>query len=351
MDNRNSLSFRQIIDTLSATINPVNHVMDLVPSDMQELFQKSMLISLSILKTSEMVHNSGGQIDYQQLYQLLKPLLTDPEVINSYNKWKSDLCCMTPQMLKHKRLQVIFDVLKRDIMKYDEDAFNYEVNEINDDEITQWISCEEKLDDNLKKELAKLKRYLIKEGDIIMIDRQKFGKYAMKHIKAFSYEDARAMFELDATLDMVNADLVAQNPRLQTIINKYRLQPEPFNAFAPAKIIKSILTQTEVLALVSNKQKYTAQWIEQFVDNLMTSEHGRKIAEDWANSKKRIKIPALVAGCLISAGVFNCSKPKLARAIRVQHDFTVTIDSYATYMGCKKEQPYLEWVQNYVKSN
>ena len=138
MDNRNSLSFRQIIDTLSATINPVNHVMDLVPSDMQELFQKSMLISLSILKTSEMVHNSGGQIDYQQLYQLLKPLLTDPEVINSYNKWKSDLCCMTPQMLKHKRLQVIFDVLKRDIMKYDEDAFNYEVNEINDDEITQW---------------------------------------------------------------------------------------------------------------------------------------------------------------------------------------------------------------------
>ena len=110
-------------------------------------------------------------------------------------------------------------------------------------------------------------------------------------------------------------------------------------------------SQTEVLALVSNKQKYNAQWIEQFVDNLMASEHGRKIAEDWANSKKRIKIPALVAGCLISAGVFKCSKPKLARTIRIRHDFKVKTECYATYMGMKREQPYLEWVLAHVESN
>ena len=105
------------------------------------------------------------------------------------------------------------------------------------------------------------------------------------------------------------------------------------------------------MKLVSDTKKYTNQWIEQLIDKLLASDKGKSIIVDWANTKKRIKIPALVAGTLISAGVFNCSKPKLARAIRVQHDFTVTIDSYATYMGCKKEQPYLEWVQNYVKSN
>ena len=351
MNKETYLSLKQIIDVLTATLNPANNVINLIPADMLELFQKSILTALPILKTAEMLSNSGGQIDHQELYQLLYPLLTDKAVIDSYNKWKDSLCCMTPQMLKHKRLQVIFDVLKRGIMNHAEAAFNYEVNAISDDEVTQWISCDEKFDDNLKKELAKLKRYLIKEGDIIMIDRHKFGNYAMKHINDFSYEDTKALFELDATLDFVNTDLAAINPKLRAIIHKYRPQPKQYNDFAPAIITKQILTRSEVLEQVTDRQKYTVQWIEQFIDDLMASKFGKGIAADWANSKKRNKIPALIAGTLISAGVFKCSKPELARAIRKGYDFHVSIDSYSTYMGCKKEQPYLEWVQNYVKSN
>lgn len=351
MNKENILSIKQITDVLSATLNPANNVINLIPADMQELFQKSMLISLSILKTAEMVHNSGGQIDHQELYQQLYPLLTDKAVIDSYNKWKNDLCCMTPQMLKHYRMQVIFDVLKRGIMNHDEPAFNYEVNAISDDEITQWISCDEKFDDNLKKELAKLKRYLIKEGDIIMIDRHKFGNYAMKHMNDFSYEDTKALFELDAILDLVNTDLTTINPKLRTIIHKYRPQPITYNEFAPAIITKQILKLSEVTNLITDRKKYTDQWIDKFIDDLMASEYGQGIAADWADIKKRNKIPALIVGTLICAGVFNCSKPKLARAIRVQHDYKIKTDCYATYMGKRKEQPYLDWVQKYVKSN
>ena len=349
MNNNNSITIEQIIDALSAIITPSNHVMDSIPASQQELLQKSALISLAILKTSEMVSNSGGQIDHNELYNKLSPLLTDPAVIDRYNRWKDDLYSMTPEMLKRKRMQVILDVLKRGIMKHDDKPYNDEFDNIREDNIKPLISCEEKLSDDIKKELAKLKRYLIIDGDIIMIDRQKFGKYAMKHIKEFSYEDARSLFELDAILDFVNTDLTAINPKLQAIINKHRPQPKPLNDFAPGIITKRILKHAEVLKLVTDRQKYTAEWLDKFVDDLLASEKGKSIITDWANTKKRNKIPALIAGTLISAGVFKCSKPELARAIRKGYDFHVSIDSYSTYMGCKKEQPYLEWVQNYVK--
>jgi len=350
MNNKNNITIEQIIDALSAIIAPNNHVMDAIPASQQELLQKSALISLSILKTSEMVSNSGGQIDHNELYNKLSPLLTDPAIIESYNRWKDDLYSMTPNMLKRKRMQVILDVLKRGIMKHDDKPYNDEFDNIREDNIKPLISCEEKLSDDIKKELAKLKRYLIIDGDIIMIDRQKFGKYAMKHIKEFSYEDARSLFELDAILDFVNTDLTAINPKLQAIINKHRPQPKPLNDFAPGIITKQILKLPNVLALVTDRQKYTAEWIDKFVDDLLASEYGDGIAKDWQNIRKRDKIPALIAGTLVKAGVFPDNKALLARTIRKGYDFHVSTNSYSAYMCKTEEQPYLDWVLDYVKN-
>lgn len=349
MNNKHDITIEQIIDALSAIIAPNSHVMDTIPASQQELLQKSALISLSILKTSQMVSNSGGQIDHNELYNKLSPLLTDPAVIESYNRWKDDLYSMTPNMLKRKRMQVILDVLKRGIMKHDDDPYNDEFDNIREDNIKPLISCEEKLSDDIKKELAKLKRYLIIDGDIIMIDRPKFGKYAMKHIKEFSYEDARSLFELDAILDFVNTDLTAINPKLQAIINKHRPQPNVYNQFAPGKITKQILIRTEVLNLVTDRQKYTAEWLDKFIDALMDSKYGNEIAKDWENCKKRNKIPALIAGALVKAGVFPDNKALLARAIRKGYDFHVKTDCYSAYMGKTEEQPYLDWVLDYVE--
>ena len=351
MNNKNKITIEQIIDALSAIIAPNNHVMDAIPASQQELLQKSALISLSILKTSEMVSNSGGQIDHNELYNMLSPLLTDPALIDSYNRWKDDLYSMTPNMLKRKRIEVILDVLNRGIMRHDDRPYNDEFDNVREDYIKPLMACEEELSDDIKKELAKLKRHLIIDGDIIMIDRQSFGKYAMKHIKDFSYENVRAMFELDAMLDLINKDLVAQNPKLQAIINKHRPQPTIPNGYAAGIITKQILKLPNVLALVTDRQKYTAEWIDKFIDTLMASEYGDGIVKDWQNIRKRDKIPALIAGTLVKAGVFPDNKALLARTIRKGYDFHVKTDCYSTYMGKTEEQPYLDWVLNHVKNH
>ena len=147
---------------------------------------------------------------------------------------------------------------------------------------------------------------------------------------------------------MCSSDL---NPELQAIINKHRPQPKDMNRFAPGKNIKHILTLPGATALISDRKKYTDQWIDKFIDALMASEHGEGIAKAWEDSRKRNKIPALIAGPLQAAGVYGCSRPELARAIRKDYDFHVSTDSYSTYMGMTEEQPYLEWVLDYVKTH
>ena len=331
MNNVNNITLEQIIAALSAIVNPNNHVMDAIPASQQELLQKSALISLSILKTSEMVSNSGGQIDHNELYNILSPLLTDPAVIDSYNRWKDDLYSMTPNMLKRKRIEVILDVLNRDIMKHDDRPINDEFDNVREDYIKPLMACEEELSDDIKKELAKLKRHLIIDGDIIMIDRQSFGKYAMKHIKDFSYEVER---NLQYESKQVNKIIFFNN-----------------NLFATGHEDKHVKLLPNVLALVTDRQKYTAEWIDKFIDTLMASEHGDGIAEDWKNIRKRDKIPALIAGTLVKAGVFPENKALLARTIRKGYDFHVSTDSYSTYMGMTEEQPYLDWVLDHVKNH
>ena len=350
MNKNNKLSIKEAINQLFAIIDPTNHIIDIVPPAMHELLFKNIHWAISILKTAEMAHNMNGAIDHQELYNALKPLLTDPAVIDSYNKWKNDISDMDAEMLKFKRIQVIIDVLNRGIMSFDRTPRNLELAKVSDDRISPWMSCEEEQTEPLRKEFAKLYRYLIIDGDMVFINRNKFGKYAMNHMKQFSYETTKSLFELEAVLDMVNDDLAAMYPKLQAVISKYRPHPKSLNTFAPAKLIMETIASPQLLKQVSYA-KYTRAWFEQFTQQLLASPHGTMIAEEWNAGGKCIKIPAYVAGCLLKAGVYHGNMSSVARAIIDCRPIGVKPSSYSTYIGEGKKQPYLEWVLEYVKSN
>ena len=298
-----------------------------------------------------MAYNSGGQIDPVKLYNEISPIFTDPCVISNYQEQKRKIRKVSVTGLKYIRADAIIKALKNGVMRHDSRVRVQELKDLNEEKIVPYLSSEEDWDDNIKGEFAKFKRHVIIEQDIILIDRTTFGPYAIDNMGKFSMDEKKAIFEIEAILDLVNKDLVAQNPKLQAIINKHRPQPKDLNRFAPGKNIKHILTLPGATALITDRKKYTDQWLDNYVDALMASKYGEGIAKDWEDSNKRNKIPALIAGPLVKAGVYGCSNAELARGIRKDHDFHVSTDSYASYMGCKKEQPYLEWVLDYVKSN
>lgn len=351
MKEENNMTLDELYSQMSDLLEKFQKIVSTANPAMLDIFRASVCEVLSIAKATQMAYNSGGQIDPAKLYDEISPIFTDPGVISNYQEQKRKMRKVSVTGLKYIRADAIIKALKKGVMRHDSRVRIQEIKDLHEEKIVPYLSSEEDWDDTIKGEFAKFKRHVIIEQDIILIDRSTFGPYAIDNMGKFSMDEKKAIFELEATLDLINKDLVAQNPELQAIINKHRPQPKDMNRFAPGKNIKHILTLPGATALISDRKKYTDQWIDKFIDALMASKYGDGIAKAWEDSKKRNKIPALIAGPLQAAGVYGCSRPELARAIRKDYDFHVSTDSYSTYMGMTEEQPFLEWVLEYVKSN
>ncbi len=118
------------------------------------------------------------------------------------------------------------------------------------------------------------------------------------------------------------------------------------NYFAPQKNLQEMLKQ-DCFNEVRKDQKYDEKWTDAFVEDLMKSEYGKTIAEDWAlkgSRNKRNQIKGYVFGVLKDAGVLKGGYDTIAAKV-VGKDEART---FGKYMGEGKNQPYAEWVKDYV---
>lgn len=134
-----------------------------------------------------------------------------------------------------------------------------------------------------------------------------------------------------------NEDTLNQNERQEKI-----------NYFAPQKNLQEMLKQ-DCFNEVRKDQKYDEKWTDAFVEDLMKSEYGKTIAEDWAlkgSRNKRNQIKGHVFGVLKDAGVLEGGYDTIAAKV-VGKDEART---FGKYMGDGKNQPYAEWVKDYVSN-
>ena len=102
------------------------------------------------------------------------------------------------------------------------------------------------------------------------------------------------------------------------------------------------------IAKVRTDEKYDSQWTDSFVSDLMASEYGEGIARDWAVKGAREKknlLKSYIVGLLRDAGVLKGSYSSIALKID-PNDRKRTL---ATNMSRGKNQPYAEWVKEYVE--
>ena len=118
------------------------------------------------------------------------------------------------------------------------------------------------------------------------------------------------------------------------------------NYFAPQKILQEMLKQ-DCFNEVRKDQKYDEKWTDAFVEDLMKSEYGKTIAEDWAlkgSRNKRNQIKGYVFGVLKDAGVLKGGYDTIAAKVVGKGEAR----TFGKYMGEGKNQPYAEWVKDYV---
>lgn len=118
------------------------------------------------------------------------------------------------------------------------------------------------------------------------------------------------------------------------------------NLAAP-KIHLQRLLQQSWFAEKRTDDKYDAQWTDGFIEALMASEYGEGIARDWAVKGARDKknlLKGYVVGLLKDVGVLKGSYDAIAERVGI----TSAARTFSRYMGKGKNQPYADWVKEYV---
>ena len=134
--------------------------------------------------------------------------------------------------------------------------------------------------------------------------------------------------------------------------NLQRKDRPDLNYFAPKKILQDLLAMDWFNKVCMDKKRFSAEWHNQLIEDLMKSEYRDEIAEAWAKKELRLQVKGHVMGALAAAGVF--SKKALAIA-RIYYgtgtDNTKEVKTLAKYMGDSRKEYYTDWIIEYVKQH
>lgn len=118
------------------------------------------------------------------------------------------------------------------------------------------------------------------------------------------------------------------------------------NYFAPAKNLKVLLSE-EWFEIHRTDKRYDQQWTEDFINVLMKSEHRDYLAIEWSKDKRQDYIRGCVLGLLKEGGVIKGSMDSIARSANVCDNYR----TFSRYMGQCRQEPYAEWVLDYLRKS
>lgn len=317
----------------------------------QEIYQHLNAAISQLKSLLEEVKNILRKCDpvlFEKFFFDEKKKYSDEGVKGRFEHWMYDLGTPSTDDLTRLQTLVVADALKQGIMDFTPLPTQEEMDQVRLDILKGLLPFGYETDCCFLMACARWRRFIHWRETILIIDYKKFGRYIHCHFDELSANQLLAIFELDMMLHLIHQEMIRQNPELaDKQLPAQTGSLENSALFAPYITITRMLQQEWFDEVSTDKQKYTAAWREKLVNNLMKSECGTSIADEWQKPDKRQKLKAAVAGCLKMAGAIEGSNLGIAGAI-VGGDATDR-KTFAIYMGKGKKEPMAEWICNYVK--
>ena len=279
---------------------------------------------------------------YKPVIQQMKEQYSDPFIAYEYAQMKE--MYIDPTLKDYLQMQVTtcIDLLRSGILNDVLSIRNEEVEAVDEAELYKMIDSDYETPPNLKKLWAKLKKFIEKkENYLIVPKRDKLLKYVLKHKDILTVDHIRAVFKFDNVMMLIHQDMVKMKPELA----QYLTTNESPNVFG---IVNSLtrLMQQDWFKQFRTDPKYGDIWIEKFVSELLASEYQQELLEIWQVAKKRQKLKSYIIGCLKIAGVIEGSNLGIATAFL--NGSIKENTNFANFMGRGKKMSFCDWICDYV---
>ena len=279
---------------------------------------------------------------YEKLMQQMKEQYADPDIEYEYEQMKE--AYVEPSMNDFLKMQVkaCVDFLKSGMLNHVLSISNEEIEEVDETKLHKMLEPDYKTPDNLKKLWAKLKKFIeLKENVMLVPKRDLIRKHVLKHFNELNGEHFSALFRLEKLLTLMHQDMVKMKPELA----QYLTTKESPNVFGIVNSLTRLMQQDWFKEFRTDK-KYDDIWIENFVSELLASEHQQELLEIWQVAKKRQKLKSYIIGCLKIAGVIEGSNLGIATAFL--NGSIKENTNFANFMGRGKKMSFCDWICDYV---
>ena len=280
---------------------------------------------------------------YKPVIQQMKEQYSDPFIAYEYAQMKEMYVDPTLEDYLQMQVTTCIDLLRSGILNDVLSIRNEEVEAVDEAELYKMIDPDYETPSNLKKLWAKLKKFIEKkENYLIVPKRDKLLKYVLKHKDILTVDHIRAVFKFDNVMMLIHQDMVKMKPELA----QYLTTNESPNVFG---IVNSLtrLMQQDWFKEFRTDPKYGDAWIENFVSELLASDHRQELLTIWQDPDKRPTLKGNIIGCLKMAGVIDGSDLGIATALLNGSD--KENKTFAIYMGKGKKMSFCDWTCDYVK--
>ena len=249
---------------------------------------------------------------YENLMQQMGEQYAEHDVAYEYEQMKDHY--VEPSLNDYLKMQVkaCVEFLKSGMLNDILSISNEDAEEVDEEKLHKMLDPDYTKPDNLKKLWAKLKKFIVLRGDVMLVLRHDLNMVKL------SPELAKQLEVSDGT-----------------------------NVFGIVKSLTALLQQNWMKDFRTDA-KYNASWVEQFVKALLASEYRQMLLDIWQDADKRLTLKGNIIGCLKMAGVVGGSDLGIAGAISSGSERD--IKTFVTYIGKGKRQQFCDWICRYSQT-
>ena len=284
--------------------------------------------------------------EYARLYEQEKRRYlnsgTPRRVRHNFDEWLYDVCNGAPSM------EDINDyITEKLVYMFEKGVFNTKVEHIQRaarypaEFVFSLLDDDHKLKKTVHKHYSELRKLVDYNDGLLVVDTVKVGRHFYTNRK-----EENAKVHRNAFLKYLHKIDLAQQERKKLLEaqSEDEQQNTQLNYFAPTKHLKALL-QEEWFEIHRTDKCYDHRWTDDFVSQLMKSEHKDYIATEWGHDKRQDYVRGCVLGMLKEGGVIKGSMDSIARSAGVCDNYR----TFSKYMGQCRQEPYADWVSEYIK--
>ena len=317
---------------------------DLSAARSKELEEKFVLLTNLIFE----LEIKKKKVDPQHAKQFFKRMMNRVErkqLYLDYDSFRADPDNLTEKKLLEEQIQLTYEVLVEGVLDFDDDPSTDETEAVRLDMVQRGLKIGTEMPEDFIIPAAKIRRYSYWIDNMFMINHDHiYTKLYQYCFEKMTKHQRMKLMEYNMQMNKLHEDLAMINPKYAKYLNNNASQ-EKGNYFAIVKNLTEALAKEWFWNLRTDK-KYSKEWIENFLNDLMASGWGETIAKEWKVKSKRLKLECKIIGMLIDAGVLNTSYNAVAQMMG--HD-ELPSDTLANYIGLGKKAKYYMWICDYIR--